>query len=650
MEKLFEEKQAEIGSLTLQTEIVLQENGACSQKGVKDELMVQKTTNGYIVKRVFQNCSGQEIHLKELKATIKGICVGKERKKDYFYCNENPRIYGNFTLPVDFDRTNGVTEQDGIKLDVRFADPDTVGERICASPYQPFPAILISNYDSLLGLVHGSLSQDAFFHNYTVCHDENGVVLNVYSSFKGIAYRIVKPNEILVDEWYVGVTERANDINFVFKEYVDELRKVLTWEKRSANRKTLVWDSWNDGVYRDVSEELLIAEGKALKELFPSVEWLQLDDGYSAYCHENVDLDAHGLGVVYEGEEGIDYQKFPNGLKGYTDKVKELGLKPAIWVGGFCPVKTKIFREKPEWFIEYTYRVDWTQPLDVSIPEVREYMLSALDKFFVEYGFEGVKHDFWSYAFEDSHDILKNKDKSAYEHRRWWLTEMRKRLPPYGYMEACCDLGLGNPFLGEFFDNYRYGLDVGDGNWEKVKTTMFWGVACMATHTGDLYIPNGDSIGLMRGLSERDFLFLVNYLTATGSMVEFAGLYSKADCDEERKQFLQKATEHIRNGIDAFYIQFDYRRTGRVLPEIIYNTAEQLDFVKDAGVVGRIFLFNAEETEKEIVLTLSALGLKEGEYKLVDIWTGKTVVCTGEYKTIFPVHGSRAFYIERVKK
>ena len=43
---------------------------------------------------------------------------------------------------------------------------------------------------------------------------------------------------------------------------------------------------------------------------------------------------------------------------------------------------------------------------------MREYMVSAINTLFRKYGFEGMKHDFWSYSFEDSHNLLKNKDKN----------------------------------------------------------------------------------------------------------------------------------------------------------------------------------------------------------------------------------------------
>ncbi len=56
------------------------------------------------------------------------------------------------------------------------------------------------------------------------------------------------------------------------------------------------------------------------------------------------------LGVPYEGDDGIDPVKFPHGLKYVTDKIREIGLRPAIWI-----------------------------------------MTHALDVLITDYGFEGVK-------------------------------------------------------------------------------------------------------------------------------------------------------------------------------------------------------------------------------------------------------------------
>ena len=168
--------------------------------------------------------------------------------------------------------------------------PRSCNEHICSAPYQAFPAILLSNYVVKTGLVCGCLSQDVFYQSYEVGHSESGAFLKVYSLFKDIAYRKVQAGETLVDILYIGETENADDINKIWDDYAQVLRGHLIGNEgaNATNRHSLIWDSWNDGIFRDVSEEMLIREAKAIKRFFPTVEWFQLDDGYSSYCHENV--------------------------------------------------------------------------------------------------------------------------------------------------------------------------------------------------------------------------------------------------------------------------------------------------------------------------------------------------------------------------
>lgn len=610
-----------------------------------DLVNVKKVSAGYVIKRTIKNVSSEFLSIKELKAQVCGLSFGENFKDDYFFCNENARIYGSLTIPIDYDRVNETNAKEfpNVKLDCTWADPSAVQERICASFYQPFPAILLSNYSVENGLVVGSLSQDVFFHNYIAKHNENNIILDIFSSFKAIDYRILKPNETLVDIFFIGLTDYAKDVNSCFKIYTDVLKDYLPTKNTSVNKNTLIWDSWNDGVYRDVSEDLLTKEAFALKNLFSNVEWLQLDDGYSSYCEENVDLDAHGLGVVFEGDKGIDENKFPNGLRAYADKIKKIGLRPSIWIGGLCPVKSDIYKTHPEWFIDYRYRISFSQPLDVSNGEVREYMVNALDKFFIEYGFEGVKHDFWSYAFEDSKPLYKNNDFSGYEYRKWWLKEIKKRLPDYGYMQTGCDISMGNPFLGEFFDNYRYGLDIGSGEWNRVKTTVFWGVATLCTHIGKWFIPNSDSIGYLSGLSDTDFNLLLNYVLITCSMVELSGLYSRENVSQTRLNMLKKVTENISNGANVYYAQYDYRLSGLNLPNVIYNKAEELSFLS-SNIVLRVNVLNLQDVDKEIVFTPQNLGLDDSEYLLKDFWSGEeeSFVC---FNKKFSPHESKLYYV-----
>lgn len=594
---------------------------------VKNE--ITKTDNGYIVKRRIRNASDKSVSVGELSLLLSGISFGGSPSDDYFYCNENNRVYGVMTIPVDYDREDlhsPLNARFDTVTDDRWADSSVTGKRICASPYQPFPAILLSNYKSRFGLIVGSLSQDVFYHCFETGHSDEGLFLTIVSSFKGVSRRELSVGEELYDEFCILETDRADDINVLFNDYAALLRERLSGNCGAAqtNRHTLIWDSWNDGIYRNVSQDMLVGEAKAVKKLFPNAEWFQLDDGYSAFCDENPDLSAHGLGVAYEGADGVDRKKFPEGLKGYTDKIKETGLKPSLWIGGLCPVQSKICKERPEWFVDYSYRIDFSRPLDVSKEEVREYINYAFDELVEKSGFEGVKLDFWSYAFEDGHDLLHNKQKSGYEHREWLHKTLRSKIPTYGYLQTGCDVCEGNPFIGKYFNNYRFGLDVGAGNWNNIKTTMFWGMACLTTHTGDLFIPNSDSIGLLPGLNDTDFMFVVNYQIITRTLVEISGRFTKKDLNKDRLAVIRRATQYLNNGEDVYFPRYDYRKTGMNIPEIIYtNSAFDGRAPKDGEIIKTVGLFNAEEREKAVAFTLKDIGI-EGHAQFTDVWSGES--------------------------
>ena len=614
-------------------------------KSFSESIYVDIFSDHIICRRDIVNTGKSAAALRELSATISGITFGGKVADDYFYHNENPRVYQVFTIPVDFDRLHKNTVK-GSDYDAqagnKWIDPGVLHERIGRSPYQPFPAILLSNYASNNGVVHGTLSQDVFYHSYTIKHDAGKKVeLGVFSSFKDIPERIVAPGEHLVDIWYLGTTTCADKIDHIFDNYRDVLEKYLPnqYGATDINRDNVVWGSWNDGLFRDVSEKLIVKEATYLAENFPTCRWIQLDDGYAVF-----DEMAHGLGVPYEKEKGIDYKKFPHGIRGFTDAIRKTGLRPALWIGGFVPKKCKLFREHPEYFINYDYRIDTTAPLDPSIPEVRKYMTYALDTLITEWGFDGVKHDFWSYAFEDSSPLLKNHERSGYEWRDWWTHEIRRRLAKDGYFQTGCDIVMGNPFLGKYFTNYRYGIDIGNGHWENVKTNFRWGIGCFATHTGKLFVPNSDSIGLFPGLNDTDAIFCVNYCLTTHSMVEIAGLLSKNQ-DHPRFAMLKKAVCNPNNGQDVYTAGYDYR-VDDIPRKLYFNTGHFTTAENVAGLPLRtIGFFNVDDQSIEVPFDAPEFGLSRKKYYLTDVWSNQTFLWKGKSHLELPPHGSRLFAV-----
>ena len=613
----------------------------------RDTLYLTYNDREITCKRVFENLSADVMNLNELGIDMSGITFYAAARDDYFYHNENPRIYEVMTFPIDYERTAEGAKDSAFDFQAgnRWADPGVITERIGASPYQPFPAILLSNYGVKNGIVHGTLNQDIFYHNYLAKHENDTVTLTAFSSFKDIAYRELQPNELLTDEWYLGRTEDADDIEKIFDHYTAVLRGKLqaAYGRSDINRTTMVWGSWNDGIFRKISEDLILTEAKFLRDNFPTVKWIQVDDGYATMCKS-----AHGLGVPYEGEDGIDHKKFPNGLRGLTDKVRELGLRPAIWIGGFCPTVSKIFQEHPEWFMDYSYRVTHTEPLDVSQPVVREYIEKAMHTLCREYGFDAVKHDFWSYAFEDSHDLYKYRNKSGYENRRWWLTTIRNQLPRDGYLQTGCDIVMGNPFLGEFFTNYRYGIDIGGGEWDNVRTSFQWGAACYATHTGDLFPPNSDAIGMFPGLNRTEAMFCINYCLVTHSMVEIAGKLSQVT-DTEQLRILRKAACNPNNGQDVYFAQFDYRDHAQRAPEILYFKTPHFTRLADHAALPlrTVGIFNLADKTKDFTVQLKELDLESGKYVLTDVWTGEQFTAEEAFTIALEPHASRLLAVSK---
>lgn len=184
---------------------------------------------------------------------------------------------------------------------------------------------------------------------------------------------------------------------------------------------------------------------------------------------------------------------------------------------------------------------------------------------------------------------------------------------------------MGNPFIAKYFDNYRMGLDVGAGEWDRVKTSIFWACGYLATHSGDMFIPNFDSIGILPGLNDRDFFFLINFVFISRTMVELSGRFSKIDEDNYRLKVLQKASCCINNGEDVYFPTFNYREKGEINPNIIYIKSSIFSLDKDNPLISlrSVALFNAEEKEKIVMLNIKDLNLKGKNYKAMDVWSGE---------------------------
>ena len=580
--------------------------------------------------RALKNVSAGELRFKEFLVRLDGLSFGTDPAGDYFFHSENARIYGEYCLKVDLVRDPGMlagdTEYD-TDGGTRWADPGTVSERIGRSVYQPFPAVLVSNFESAAGIVHGSLSQERLFHNYILRHDAGGrLTLKIYSSCKAVDYLVIPPGGVLRDETSYLASVLAEDLRGVFSGYVRALEGSAAPAGRapSPSRNAAIWDSWNEGVREDISEDELLAQADFIAAELPTVDWLQVDNGYAVGAKRDVTCHPHGLGMPYEGHAGLDRSKFPHGFRHFTDEVKKRGLKPAVWIGCHVPTRAPLCKDHPEWFLDYSYRFDKSDHeqavLDISLPEVRDYVRKALDYYLVESGFMGVKLDFWSYAYEDSHGLLANRDRTGYDYRHWFLSEIRKRLPAGGFLGTACDIGMGNPFLGRYLSSYRFGIDIGVGHWDHMVATARWAAFYLNTRTGHFLIPNADAIGILPELGDAEVLTWINFCLVARAMVEVSGWLYK-NRQHRRVPWVKKALCCPNNGEDVFFGDFDFRRDSGP-PATWYFEGPHFSLQRGNGAlpVRTVVLFNWGETARSIALRPESVGLGRGTYLVTDVW------------------------------
>lgn len=98
-------------------------------------------------------------------------------------------------------------------------------------------------------------------------------------------------------------------------------------------KPTFVYNTW-EPFKKEINEKLVMELAKAAADA--GMKEFIIDDGWQ---------DSYG-------DWGIDYKKFPNGLKPVFDYIKSLGMKPGIWISiGSAAPSSKVYKAHPEWFV-----------------------------------------------------------------------------------------------------------------------------------------------------------------------------------------------------------------------------------------------------------------------------------------------------------
>lgn len=169
---------------------------------------------------------------------------------------------------------------------------------------------------------------------------------------------------------------------------------------RDKERPILI-NNW-EATYFSFNEEKILTIAKTAREL--GIELFVLDDGWFGQRND----DTSSLGDWFENKE-----KLPNGIKGLSEKIDELGMQFGLWFEPEMVCKnTKLFKEHPDWIIATPDRRASHGRnqfvLDFSREEVVDHIFSLMDKIISESKISYIKWDMNRYiteAYSQSLDI-----------------------------------------------------------------------------------------------------------------------------------------------------------------------------------------------------------------------------------------------------
>ena len=202
--------------------------------------------------------------------------------------------------------------------------------------------------------------------------------------------------------------------------------------------RPVLYNSWEATTFAiDEAGQMALAEKAAAL----GVERFVVDDGWFG----GRDTDRAGLGDWIASR-----RKFPNGLKPLIDRVHALGMDFGLWVEPEMINKdSDLYRAHPNWTLNFPGRpqteVRNQLVLNLARPEVRDYVLNALDALLKDNDIQFLKWDHnrsWSepgwpeVAPDQQQRVYVDYVRSLY----WLLAELRHRHPALE-IESCASGG-----------------------------------------------------------------------------------------------------------------------------------------------------------------------------------------------------------------
>jgi len=265
------------------------------------------------------------------------------------------------------------------------------GRRKSIGPYEgnmQDALMIVHNIDWQSGIVIGNEASGVLKHT-SVFWDALEISSGLTHKNARFPFRKwLKPNESFeTPQVFTMVYNNHKDPADILNTAVpDFIRKHMGIRLSELKEKpTFVYNTWHP-FGKDINEKLVKELAKAAAAA--GMKEFVIDDGWQ----DNY------------GDWGINYTKFPNGLKPVFDYIKSLGMKPGLWVSvGSASSASKVYHEHPEWFVRDEKGNFANLQLDNANDEIRsacfstgwkDYIKEILMKLALDNGLEYMKLDF----------------------------------------------------------------------------------------------------------------------------------------------------------------------------------------------------------------------------------------------------------------
>ncbi|MDD5705480.1 MAG: alpha-galactosidase, partial [Kiritimatiellae bacterium] len=503
---------------------------------------------------------------------------------------------------------------------------------------QALPAVFIKDLIGKNGLVVAAASQelhytafemrkraevnekvnDSAFDHFAVLHDPG----------QGDGFEVPAGGSLALDGVFIQVT---GDISYedAFADYLGFLAGRFNFRgKRTPLLRHAFHCTWNYGVFDDQSEKSLLPTASFIAKNFPNIKYFLMDDGYLRRG-DSQDF----LSKFYPDPlRDIESSKWPRGIRGFTDELRRLGLRPGLWWSPTVRASSQLHADHPDWFLRNAdgslYLIGEANGcLDFSHPEALAFLDRTLAVILGEWGMDACKIDFWSHTFEDRHARLRDPSQTSAQARARFFETVRKNLPPDGVLMTCVAMGMGNPFNAQWADSYRCTIDIGVGTWDAQIYNCAWALPMLGFEGRKTFLPNFDSAGVMAEYPDNE-----NYFRLTWGFINM-GLLETGGRMETWPEKWVKAMRKLTDRCDRGYrcrCPDDRAFTGVPLPEVLYVDYPDGSPTAAAGVRQSLALFNWNNEPRLIAVRRHRLG-HAGPARAVNFWTGEEEEFNGEF-------------------